>query len=111
MLKIPVQGKSLKNFLHLSQEAKNDEQLRALIKKVYETIRENSSLTYVDETGNLVLTKPDWLVQTRFAEKIFAEKNYYWRRCHRWMHHHCRNWLVCEQTSMDNKGTFPEAYH
>jgi len=43
----------LEEFFAYAQEAKNDEQLRNLIKKVYETIRENSSLTYVDETGNL----------------------------------------------------------
>ncbi len=53
----------LEEFFAFTQEAKNDEELRNLIKKVYETVRENSSLTYVDETGNLVLTKPEWLIQ------------------------------------------------
>jgi transmembrane sensor len=64
----------LEEFFAYAQEAKNDEQLRNLIKKVYETIRENSSLTYVDETGNLVLTKPDWLVQPVSPKKSFRKK-------------------------------------
>lgn len=64
----------LEEFFAFVQEAKNDEQLRSLIKKVYETIRENSSLTFVDETGNLVLTKPDWIVRPVMKKKSLRKK-------------------------------------
>jgi len=64
----------LEEFFAFAQEAKNDEQLRDLIKKVYETIRENSSLTYVDETGNLVLTKPEWLIQPVSQKKSLRKR-------------------------------------
>ena len=64
----------LEEFFAFVQEAKNDEQLRNLIKKVYETIRENSSLTFVDETGNLVLTKPDWIVRPVMKKKSLRKK-------------------------------------
>ncbi|MBS1599271.1 MAG: FecR domain-containing protein [Bacteroidetes bacterium] len=64
----------LEEFFAYVQEAKNDEQLRNLIKKIYDGIRENSSLTYVDESGNLVLTKPEWLVQQPTQKKSFQKK-------------------------------------
>ena len=64
----------LEEFFAYTQEAKNDEELRGLIKKVYETIRENSSLTYVDEGGNLILTKPGWLAQPVARKRSLRKK-------------------------------------
>ena len=65
----------LEEFFTYVQEAKNDENLRNLIKKVYDTIRENSSsLTFVDETGHLILTKPDWLAQPVSSKKSLQKK-------------------------------------
>src|SRR5580765_8918876 len=65
----------LEEFFAFVKEAKNDDNLRALIKKVYDSIREkSSSLTYVDETGNLVLTKTDWLPRHASPKKSLKRK-------------------------------------
>ena len=65
----------LEEFFAYVQEAKNDEHLRSLIKKIYDSIREtSSSLTYVDETGNLVLTRPDNFVHAVSVKKLVRKK-------------------------------------
>ena len=52
-------GQELEEFLAYIQLSKNDEILRDLIKKVYESLKEtSSSLTYVDESGKLILPEP-----------------------------------------------------
>ena len=53
--------KEFEEFFSYINEASHNELIRDLIKKAYdETGQPNSSFTYVDERGNLVLTEPDW---------------------------------------------------
>ena len=53
--------KEFEEFFSYINEASHNELIRELIKKAYdETGQPNSSLTYVDERGNLVLTEPTW---------------------------------------------------
>ena len=53
--------KEFDEFFSYINEASHNELIRELIKKAYEeTGQPGSSLTYVDERGNLVITKPDW---------------------------------------------------
>jgi len=53
--------KEYEEFFSYINEASHNELLRGLIRKAYdETGQPNSSFTYVDEFGNLVLTEPDW---------------------------------------------------
>ncbi len=64
----------LEEFLAYVQESKNDATMRALIKAVYDSLKETaSSLTYVDESGKLVLTQPEWYQQPD-PEKSFSKK-------------------------------------
>lgn len=53
--------KEFDEFFTYIRAAAHNETIRELIKKVYEeTGQEHSAHTYVDESGNLVLTKPAW---------------------------------------------------
>ncbi len=53
--------KEFEEFLWFVSDAGHDESIRELIKKLYEDSGTSaSSQTYVDESGNLVLTRPDW---------------------------------------------------
>lgn len=51
--------KEFEEFFSYINEASHNELIRELIKKAYEETGQ-SSLTYVDERGNLVLTEPAW---------------------------------------------------
>lgn len=54
--------KEFEEFFSLIREAPHNAEIRELIKKAYDEMGKNpSSLTYVDEGGNLVLTEPEWL--------------------------------------------------
>ena len=54
--------KELEEFFGLIRRSGQELQLRELIRKVYNEIKDNPSFsTYVDENGRLVLTEPDWL--------------------------------------------------
>jgi ferric-dicitrate binding protein FerR (iron transport regulator) len=51
-------------FLWYVSNSANNDAIRELVKKVYgDTGRDASSQTFVDESGNLVLTQPEWHVQ------------------------------------------------
>lgn len=53
--------KEFEEFLTFVSNASHNETIRAIIKKVYEDAgKAASSYTCVDESGNLVLTRPDW---------------------------------------------------
>jgi transmembrane sensor len=53
--------KEFEEFLVYVSDAGHNESIRGLIKKVYEDAgKAASSHTYVDESGNLVLTQPEW---------------------------------------------------
>lgn len=53
--------KEFEEFLVFVSDASHNETIRELIKKVYEDAGKTaSSHTYVDETGNLILTQPEW---------------------------------------------------
>lgn len=57
--------KELEEFFELINTAKNDQEINALIKSVYDEIKlNNPSLTYINEAGKLVLQEPDWLYQS-----------------------------------------------
>jgi transmembrane sensor len=57
--------KEFEEFFSLIREAAHNAEVRELIRKAYEETGKNpSSLTYVDEGGNLVLTEPDWMATT-----------------------------------------------
>jgi transmembrane sensor len=51
--------KEFDEFFALLREASQDETLRNLISKAYSELGQ-SSITYVDESGNLVLPEPEW---------------------------------------------------
>ena len=62
--------KEFEEFFSYINEATHNELLQGLIKKAYdETGQPNSSFTYVDERGNLVLTEPDWEQQENSRAK------------------------------------------
>lgn len=57
--------KELEQFFELINTAKNDQEINALIKSVYDEIKlNNPSLTYINEAGKLVLQEPDWLYES-----------------------------------------------
>lgn len=60
--------KEFDEFFALLRDASRDETLRGLISKAYSELGQ-SSITYVDESGNLVLPEPEW-----FSRPI-AEEN------------------------------------
>jgi transmembrane sensor len=63
--------KEFDEFFSYINEAAQNELLRSLIKKAYdETGQPNSSFTYVDDRGNLVLTEPDWEQQEPSRAKL-----------------------------------------
>lgn len=68
--------KEFEEFFSFINEASHNELIRELIQKAYEETG-HSSLTYVDERGNLVLTEPAWdeqpvaRVRTRKKNQIF----------------------------------------
>ena len=67
--------KEFDEFFSYINEAAHNELIRDLIKKAYEeTGQPGSSLTYVDERGNLVITKPEWdqqpLTNAKPAKKV-----------------------------------------
>jgi transmembrane sensor len=70
--------KEFEEFLVYVSDASHNETVRGLIKKIYEdTGALASSYTYVDESGNLVLTQPEWIGQTETVrgnsrKKIFS---------------------------------------
>ncbi|MBC7948558.1 MAG: FecR domain-containing protein [Chitinophagaceae bacterium] len=52
----------LEEFFSIVHQSENDQQLRALVKKVYMELGEVTfNTTHVDETGRLVLTDPNWM--------------------------------------------------
>ncbi len=54
--------KELEEFFKYIRKAEHDDQLRQHIKNVYASIQKNSSsLTCVDENGQLILNEPNWL--------------------------------------------------
>lgn len=56
--------KELEEFFGYVHQAEHDEELRQLIKKVYNELKNNgSAATHVDENGRLVLSEPEWLSQ------------------------------------------------
>lgn len=60
----------MEEFFAFIRKAKTDEELRSLIKKVYEEIKlSHPSLSYVDEAGKLVFTEPDGEYHTPFVKK------------------------------------------
>jgi len=60
----------MEEFFAYIRESKRDAALRDMIRKLHEAIRTNPSLlTYVDETGNLVLTEPQWNLQPATISK------------------------------------------
>lgn len=62
--------KELEEFFQLIHDAKHDHEINTLIKKTYEEIKKNNpSLTYIDESGKLVLREPDWLHETVVDEQ------------------------------------------
>jgi transmembrane sensor len=61
--------KEFEEFFSYINEASHNELIRELIQKAYEETGQ-SSLTYVDERGNLVLTEPVWDEQPAVKEKI-----------------------------------------
>src|SRR5688572_27583488 len=68
--------KEFEEFFSYINEASHNELIRELIQKAYEETGQ-SSLTYVDERGNLVLTEPVWAeqpvahVRTRRKNRVF----------------------------------------
>ena len=60
----------LEEFLAYVNQAKYDDELRDLIRKVYNSL-ENSDIipTHVNEEGRLVSTEPDWIVPTKSITK------------------------------------------
>lgn len=53
--------KEFEEFLAFVSDAGQDKSIRELIKKLYDDAgKDASSYTYVDESGNLVLTQPEW---------------------------------------------------
>lgn len=61
--------KEYEEFFSLIKEASHNNELRELIKKAYEEAGNTpSTLTYVDEGGNLVLTEPEWLANSSQEE-------------------------------------------
>jgi ferric-dicitrate binding protein FerR (iron transport regulator) len=60
----------MEEFFAYLGKAKTDEQLRGLIRKVYEEIKQTpSSFIYVDDAGKLVLAEPDEECHTPLIEK------------------------------------------
>src|SRR4029079_6662816 len=56
--------KELEEFFGYVHQAEHDEELRQLIKKVYNELKHSGSeATHVDENGRLVLSEPEWLSQ------------------------------------------------
>lgn len=56
--------KELEEFFNYIRKAEHDQQLRQLIRNVYSSIQKDlSSLTCVDENGQLILNQPDWMKQ------------------------------------------------
>jgi transmembrane sensor len=54
----------LEEFFTYVHQAEHDEELRQLIKKVYNELKNSgAATTHVDENGRLVLTEPEWLTQ------------------------------------------------
>jgi ferric-dicitrate binding protein FerR (iron transport regulator) len=74
-LNITCTRKEFDEFFAYINKAANNELIRALIKKAYqETGQPGSTLTYVDEHGSLVITKPEWdqqpLTNAKPAKKV-----------------------------------------
>ena len=62
--------KEFDEFFSYINKAAHNELIRELIKKAYEeTGQPGSSLTYVDELGNLVVTEPNWNEQLLITAK------------------------------------------
>jgi len=67
--------KEFDEFFSYINEAAHNELIRTLIKKAYEeTGQPGSSLTYVDGSGNLVVTKPNWNGQSLTTAKPVKKK-------------------------------------
>jgi transmembrane sensor len=71
--------KEFEEFFSYINEASHNELIRELIKKAYdETGQSNSSLTYVDERGTLIIPEPAWneqqvtYVQPRKKKRVFV---------------------------------------
>ena len=61
----------LEEFFELINTAKNDKEINALIKSVYDEIKlNNPSLTYIDEDGKLVLQEPAWLSGSDMSRRL-----------------------------------------
>lgn len=74
--------KEFDEFFALLRDASRDETLRGLISKAYSELGQ-SSITYVDESGNLVLPEPEW-----FSKPIPEEAGIQKRK------NHGRTWLA-----------------
>lgn len=62
-------------FLWFVSNAGENDAIRELIKKVYEHAgKDASSQTYVDEAGNLVLTRPEWYTTEKPAPRALNKK-------------------------------------
>ena len=70
----------MEEFFNYIRKAEHDEQLRQHIKNVYAAIQKNSSsLTCVDENGQLVLNEPNWLKpkpHVANSKKAFSQTGY-----------------------------------
>jgi transmembrane sensor len=65
----------MEEFFAYIKKAKTDIELRGLIKKVYEEIKQSHpSLSYVDEAGKLVFTEPHREYHTPFIKKPLKSK-------------------------------------
>jgi ferric-dicitrate binding protein FerR (iron transport regulator) len=67
--------KEFDEFLAFVGDAGQDESIRELIKKLYDDAgTDASSYTYVDESGNLVLTQPEWFEQAEPGKNRSTKK-------------------------------------
>lgn len=69
--------KEYEEFFSLIKESANNNELRELIKKAYDEAGHTpSTLTYVDEGGNLVLTEPEWLSNTTAEQPVRKRRQF-----------------------------------
>lgn len=67
--------KELEEFFNYIRQAENDKSIRALLRSVYDEIRDTSAAsTYVDENGKLVLTETEWHPAPRSGKTLNKRK-------------------------------------
>ncbi|NML19738.1 DUF4974 domain-containing protein [Pseudoflavitalea sp. G-6-1-2] len=59
----------------LLRDADHDQELRQLVSEAYTALGQ-TSVTYVDETGNLVLPEPEWLTQPEDEKPVKKKRSY-----------------------------------